>query len=90
MQHISNRENMPSLYKVTINQHQDWHFTTCEALPGLFVGHRSYETVLRNIPEGIAMLIKHECDRDVDVMEAQPTEPTLLGNKTYVVTSKVA
>lgn len=91
MQLITNQETaMPSLYKVRINQHQNWHFATCEALPGLFVAHQHYDTVLKNIPEAIAMLIKHECDREVTVIETQPTEPTLLGNKTYVVTEKRA
>lgn len=92
MQLITNNESiiMPSLYKVRINQHQNWHFATCEALPGLFVAHQHYDTVLKNIPEAIAMLIKHECNKDVTVIETQPTEPTLLGNKTYVVTTKLA
>lgn len=73
-------------YEVEVKQHQDWHFATCEALPGLFVGHKLYDTVLKNIPEAITILIKHDCNRDVKVIETQPSEPTLLGNKTYMVT----
>lgn len=81
---------MPSIYQVAIKQHEDWHFATCEALPGLFVGHKNYDAVLNNIPESIAMLIKHDLNRDVTVVETKPTQPTLLGNKAYVVTNKVA
>jgi len=78
--------NMPSIYQVEIKQREDWHFATCDALPGLFVGHKEYQTVLNNVPEAITLLIKNDCGQHVTVQEAVPTEPTLLGNKTYVVT----
>jgi len=78
------------MYQVEIKEHEDWHFATCKALPGLFAGNKDYSAVLKNIPECIAMLIKHECNQNVKVTEAKPTEPTLLGHKTYVVTNEAA
>ena len=90
-QDISDKEPVMALmYQVEVKQHESWHFATCKTLPGLFVGHEKYDTVLKNIPEAISMMIKHECNRDVEVMEAKPTEPTLLGHKTYMVISKAA
>lgn len=84
--HKSNKEKiMADVFQVEIRQHEDWHFATCAALPGLFVGNRFYDIVLKNIPESIVMLIKHDNNRDVTVTEAPPKSPTLLGNKTYVV-----
>lgn len=90
MKQDNEESRMTLMYQVEIKQHEDWHFATCKALPGLFIGHREYATVLKNIPEGIAMLIKHECNQIVKVTEAKPTEPTLLGHKTYMVTSNAA
>jgi len=90
MEQDNKEPRMTKMYQVEIKEHEEWHFATCKALPGLFVGHRDYSTVLKNIKECIAMLIKHECNQDVKVTEAKPTEPTLLGHKTYMVTSNVA
>ena len=85
-EHTTSKESiMPDIFQVEIKQHEDWHFATCEGLPGLFVGNKDYDTVLKNIPESIAMLIKHDCNREVEVKEARPKAPTLLGNKTYLV-----
>jgi hypothetical protein len=81
---------MPSVYKVEIKQHEEFLFATCESLPGLFIGHKDYGVVLKNLPEAITMLIKHDCGTDVLVEEAKQMEPTLLGNKTYVVTNRAA
>lgn len=78
---------MTTIYRVDIKQHEDWHFATCDALPGLFVGNIDYDTVLKNIPECITMLLKHDQDRKVIVKEVPPNSPTLLGQKTYLVTS---
>lgn len=91
MTNIINLEpNVTSVYQVEIKQHNDWHFATCEGLPGLFVAHEKYNTVLNNIPEAMQMLIKHDCQEDVRVKEAPPKSPTLMGNKTYLVTTTKA
>ena len=81
---------MSSSFTVDIKQNQDWYFATCKALPGLFVANIDFETVNTNIPEGIAMLIKHNSGKDVEVTEIQPTESHSIGNKTYLATFKKA
>lgn len=83
--HTMEQDVMPSLYQVSVKQHEDWFFATCDALPGLFVGNIDYNVVLRNIPESIAMLIKHDSGVSVKVMETKPTQPTLIVNKSYAV-----
>lgn len=79
-----------SFYKVEIRQHQDWHFATCEGLPGLFVAHSEHTAVLKNIPECIGMIIEYDSGEKVDVFEVKPSQPTLASCKTYIVTPRKA
>jgi hypothetical protein len=77
-------------YQVLVKRADDWHFATCKSLPGLFVAHREYQKVLDNIPECITMLIKNDLGIDVSVSETKPTEPTLLGDLTFIATKQDA
>lgn len=88
--HIDQEKIVRSTFHVEIKEHQDWHFATCKELDGLFVGHKSYDTVLKNIPECIGLLLKNDRGQEVIVTEEKHTKPTQPGHKTYVATTKVA
>ncbi len=68
-------KNRPDIIRVSIRKLKDWFIATSDSLPGLYLTDRSYDSLYRVIPEGIALLYR------VDKKQAVTVEPYEIANE---------
>lgn len=77
---------MTQFFEVEIREQGEWHYATSKDLRGLFVAHTDYETVKRNIPECIEMILEHRSKDKYNVVYQPAVAPRPLGQKVYAAT----